>query len=195
MSPTCVDVGRVNQVAVGWEDESPASFFEANEWDAEKACGSGVNSYSASQTSRSRQVAQQYQYDRSRWRQRVGSDDRTMVLRAYFRRIFASLPFPPSWADEGFVRPSQECTNKAADIVVKRFGRWGDLPLRHSISRPVGLIVEYARVSNGRVKELFIEVDDDLDAVAVFSCDGKVVASACYDNPSERDSINADFLD
>jgi len=192
MSPTYVERGRSEQAAIEREEEPCAPF--ASEWNAEKACGSGVNAYSGSQTDLSRQAAQQYRYVRGEWRQKANADDRVKVLRAYFRRIFATLPFPLSWAVEGFVRPSEECANKAADIVVERFSRYRNLPVRHSISRSVGFVIEYARVSEGRVKELFVEVDDDLDAIAVLSCGSEVVASACYDNPVERDFINAEFL-
>lgn len=110
----------------------------------------------------------------------------------YLINMLTLLDCPATWIEAGYSRPTDNCVRKAASLVTEWLLTYG-MPARHVLSRQGGIILEYNRTSHDIVKELCIEVDEDLDVVAVLTIDGVVVASADRGNSVEWELLHGQY--
>jgi len=98
---------------------------------------------------------------------------------------------PPHLVREGIAEPTDSCREKAFEIAKQLFEERQLIPIRISASAQEGIYLAYASTDNDRF--LGIEVDNELDAVAVVSTAESVIQSGEFDG-TERGQLLDVFL-
>jgi antitoxin (DNA-binding transcriptional repressor) of toxin-antitoxin stability system len=98
---------------------------------------------------------------------------------------------PERWRDEGVAAPTDDCRRLCLEIAEQLFSKYGLLPSRVVASRQEGIYLEYKLPQGGRT--LGIEVDNELDAVAVVSDANGTLASAAFEGDEAEKLIRLFF--
>jgi hypothetical protein len=101
--------------------------------------------------------------------------------------LIANLFMPTSWRDEGIEEPSDDCKIYARTVFRRLFDQFGLIPYKTSISKDGGLYAAY-RSACGR-NTLRIEIDNELDAVAVVSDGAAILSSGLLEGDDDERSI------
>jgi len=86
---------------------------------------------------------------------------------------------PSRWRDEGVADPTDECRRSCLELTEQLFEKHGLLPVKVVASRQEGIYLEYKSPRSGRI--LGIEVDNELDIVAVVSDANQTLASGAFE--------------
>ena len=92
----------------------------------------------------------------------------------HIAKLVEQITLPPHWIKEGITPPSSACQNKTIEICERLFREHEILPLLVASSKVGGIYAKY----NIETFDLRIEIDNDLDCVAVASHGKQVVASS-----------------
>jgi antitoxin (DNA-binding transcriptional repressor) of toxin-antitoxin stability system len=107
------------------------------------------------------------------------SQDRRAITE-YLKARIAAATIPPRWREDGVVEPTDQCRSSTFTLAEWLFTKYALLPSRVVASRQEGVYLEYQSPTGDR--RLGIEVDNELDAVAVVSDAYQVLASAPFDD-------------
>ena len=99
---------------------------------------------------------------------------------------------PSRWREEGVADPTDDCRRMCLELAEQLFAKHGLLPSKVVASRQEGIYVEYKSSKNGRT--LGIEVDNQLDVVAVVSDAKQTFASSVFEG-EEAEGLLRVFLD
>jgi hypothetical protein len=122
-------------------------------------------------------------------------DDDSSIVIQHLRSLVDNLSMPESWRIEGVEEPTQDCMIYAGTVLRRLFESFGLIPYKTSISKDGGILAAY-RSSHGR-NILRVEVDNELDAVAVVTDGVAILNSGLLEgDDTERsiiDSFNRDL--
>lgn len=96
-------------------------------------------------------------------------------LQARMRDVKVSL----RWKQDGVAEPSADCRQASVELAAQLFSGHGLIPHKIIASRQEGIYLEYKSPQTGRL--LGIEVDNELDVVAVVSDAERVHASGVFE--------------
>jgi hypothetical protein len=82
-----------------------------------------------------------------------------------------------SWVDEGVEPPTVACRRYTLDVLRRLASSYGVIPYKITWSKEGGILAAYKNARNDRI--LRVEVDNDLDVVAVVS-DGKAILESGF---------------
>jgi antitoxin (DNA-binding transcriptional repressor) of toxin-antitoxin stability system len=96
----------------------------------------------------------------------------------YLRGRIDDAHIPQRWRDEGVAEPTDECRRVCLELAERLFHKYGLLPAKVVASRQEGIYLDYKLPFKDRT--LGIEVDNELDAVAVVADANGTLASAAF---------------
>ena len=112
----------------------------------------------------------------------------TAPVDSFLATLHRDIAVPEAWRREGVEPPSQPCVEAALGLSRRLFAEYGIIPYKVTASKEGGVYLAYKSPANSNI--LRIEVDNELDVVAVVS-DGKaILASAVLEN----DATEADII-
>ena len=98
---------------------------------------------------------------------------------------------PPRWAEEGVAEPSDDCRRTCFTMAERLFVERELIPSKVVASRQEGIYVEYKTPRSDRL--LGIEVDNELDVVAVVSDANQILASAAFEGDEALELLRIFF--
>jgi prevent-host-death family protein len=98
---------------------------------------------------------------------------------------------PPRWREEEVAEPTDDCRRFCLELTQQLFEMHGLLPSKVVASRQEGIYLEYKSPQSGRT--LGIEVDNELDAVAVVADTNGTLASAPFDGDEALELVRIFF--
>jgi prevent-host-death family protein len=98
----------------------------------------------------------------------------------YLKSRINDAQIPDRWRDEGVAEPTEDCRRVCIELTNGLFNNYGLLPAKVVASRQEGIYLSYKVPFQGRT--LGIEVDNELDAVAVVSDANGTLASAPFES-------------
>ena len=102
------------------------------------------------------------------------------AAREFLVARISSAAVPSRWREEGVVEPSDDCRRLSLVLAERLLHEHALIPTKVVASRQEGIYLEYQSPRTGRT--LGVEIDNDLDAVAVISDATEVLASAPFEN-------------
>ena len=120
------------------------------------------------------------------------ASDEALKIQDHVRTLTETAKLPVSWSREGIEAPSQECRDYASQVLGRIAERYGVIPYKVALSKEVGVFAAYRREDSSNV--LRIEVDNELDAVAVLSVAQSVTDSGILEEDDIEESIINAFL-
>ena len=99
---------------------------------------------------------------------------------------------PLRWREDGVAEPTEDCRRSCLELTGQLLAKHGMLPSKVVASRQEGIYLEYKSPQSGRT--LGIEVDNELDTVAVVSDANQILASAAFDD-EEAEKLLRIFFD
>jgi|GEM_PF-4143404 len=118
---------------------------------------------------------------REEFRIRVSEES---AVQDHIRGLLNKLRLPASWAEEGVHHPTEECVKQSLKIMLRLFARYGIIPYKSAASREGGTFAAYRASKNNNI--LRLDVDNELDAVAVVSDGTSVLCSAFIGHDSDK---------
>lgn len=109
----------------------------------------------------------------------------------YLESLVSNLSVPQSWRLEGIEMPTQDCRTYAGFLLRRLFDSYGLIPYKTSISKEGGVFAAYRGNHNNNI--LRVELDNDLDAVAVVSDGVSILDSAILDADDNERALVAIF--
>lgn len=103
--------------------------------------------------------------------------------------LISNLVMPASWQAEGVENPTDACRMYAQSLLRRLYGEYNLIPYKASISKDGGLYAAY-RSASGRIT-LRVEIDNELDAVAVVTNGSEILNSGLLDDDDERSIISS----
>jgi antitoxin (DNA-binding transcriptional repressor) of toxin-antitoxin stability system len=98
---------------------------------------------------------------------------------------------PLRWRDEGIAEPTEDCRRSCLELTQQLFDKHGMLPSKVVASRQEGIYLEYKSPRGGRT--LGIEVDNELDIVAVVSDANQTLSSAAFEGDGAEELLHSFF--
>jgi hypothetical protein len=118
-----------------------------------------------------------------------GEDSGSLVVQ-HLDSLITNLLIPESWKSEGIEEPTEDCRIYARRVLRRLFEDYGIIPYKTSISKDGGLFVAYRSVCGRNI--LRVEIDNDLDAVAVVTDGAAILNSGLLEGDDvERAIINS----
>jgi hypothetical protein len=112
-------------------------------------------------------------------------------VETYLEGLIAHLSMPKSWIDEQIGGPTEDCKRYSFEVLRRLFGTYGVIPYKIAFSKDGGVFAAYKNPHNNRI--LRIEIDDDLDVVAVVSDGQAIVESGLLEGDDLERSLLASF--
>jgi predicted DNA-binding antitoxin AbrB/MazE fold protein len=109
----------------------------------------------------------------------------------HLQALIAHLSMPKSWIDEQIEGPTDECKRYSLQVVRRWFLAYGLIPYKITISKDGGVFAAYKNPHNNRI--LRIEVDNDLDVVAVVSDGEAILDSGLLEGDDREQSLLGSF--
>ena len=107
----------------------------------------------------------------------------------HFDALLDSLKMPRSWREDNVDKPTSDCLRWSKEILGLLATKYGIIPYKVAYSKEGGVFAAYQNVNNDMI--LNLEIDNDLDVVAVLSDGIRVTNSEILETENERDIINA----
>jgi prevent-host-death family protein len=109
----------------------------------------------------------------------------------YLRSRIDDARVPPRWREEGVAEPTEECRRSCLEVTERLVEKHGLLPSKVVASRQGGIYLEYKSPPSGRT--LGIEIDNELDAVAVVADTNGTLASAAFEDNEAQELLRIFF--
>lgn len=98
----------------------------------------------------------------------------------YLKSRIDDARIPQRWRDDGVAEPTDDCRRACLELAERLFNKHGLLPAKVVASRQEGIYLSYKAPFRGRTLE--IEIDNELDAVAVVADAHGTLASAPFES-------------
>ena len=116
-----------------------------------------------------------------------GDECASRQVEDHIHGLLNSLQVPTSWLQDGVSPPTTECLEESLKIMKRLFAADGMIPYKIAASREGGVFAAYRQFKNGKI--LRLDVDNDLDAVAVVSDGTTVLGSAFIGHAGEESRL------
>jgi hypothetical protein len=114
----------------------------------------------------------------------------TAPVDSFLATLHRDVAIPEAWRREGVEAPTEESVESALHLSQRLFVAYGIIPYKVTASREAGVYLAYKSPANFNI--LRIEVDNELDVVAVVSDGKSILASGVLeDHAMESEIIGA----
>ena len=96
---------------------------------------------------------------------------------------------PQRWEKVGVEHPSPDCIHWTKQVLGRLATKYGIKPSKVAYSIEGGIFVAY--ISDDGATVLNLEIDNDIDVIAVLSRGNKVIGSVVIENENEKEIIDA----
>lgn len=120
----------------------------------------------------------------------MDSSDTSIVRR--INTLVRTLTLPRSWSQEKVESPTPDCIEYTIVLLRRLFTNYGLVPYKITASKDGGVLAVYKE--DAGVNVLRVEVDNDLDAVAVVSDGNSILSSGLLEQDDEESWILDSFL-
>lgn len=111
----------------------------------------------------------------------------TAPVDSFLATLHRDVAVPEAWRREGVEPPSQPCVEAALGLSRRLFAEYGIIPYKVTASKEGGVYLAYKSPANFNI--LRIEVDNELDAVAVVSDGNAILASGVLEDDAAEAEV------
>jgi hypothetical protein len=115
------------------------------------------------------------------------SEDELSPVIQHIQSLVSNLSMPEAWRKEGVEEPSEDCIMYAGTILRRLFENYDLIPYKTSVSKDGGIFAAYRSPHNKNI--LRVEVDNELDAVAVVTDGAEILSSGLLEGDDTEHSI------
>jgi hypothetical protein len=115
----------------------------------------------------------------------------TAPVDSFLATLHRDVSIPEAWRREGVEPPAGECVESALALSRRLFTAYGIIPYKVTASKEGGVYLAYKSPANSNI--LRIEVDNELDVVAVVSDGKSILASGVLEDDRAEAEIIGSF--
>ena len=112
---------------------------------------------------------------------------KTAPADSFLATLHRDVAIPEAWRREGVESPTEGCIEAALQLSQRLFGTYEMIPYKVTASKEGGVYLAYKSPANLNI--LRIEVDNDLDVVAVVSDSKAILASGVLEDDAKEAEI------
>lgn len=110
-------------------------------------------------------------------------------IQSHMQSMLENAKMPNSWVEEGIEEPTDDCKYYTLTLLSRLNVEFGLIPYKVAVSKEGGMFAAYRRVDNGNIMR--VEIDNELDAVAVVSDGSRILDSGIL----ESDDLEKGIVD
>jgi hypothetical protein len=113
-------------------------------------------------------------------------------VQSHLSSVLNTLKMPRSWMNDRVEKPTKYCVEYSLTVLSRLSEKYQLIPYKVAYSKEGAIFAAYRNTNN--VNTLRIEIDNDLDAVAVVSDGGRILDSGLLEDDDLEESIIDAFM-